>query len=73
MATSLQYVAEQVASYLVATVGRLHYLGANVAKLVVVKVERDEIEEKVWLLKDKRCKFEERYVVLAGEKSTAED
>ncbi|CAI9289539.1 unnamed protein product [Lactuca saligna] len=53
--------------------GYLRYLGADLAELVVVKIERDELREKVCLLQDERNNFEERYVVLAGESSIVED
>lgn len=53
--------------------GRLCYLDTDLAELVVVKTECDELREKVRILKDEKYKFKERYVALVGEKSVAED
>lgn len=59
MANHLQYTTVQVAPYLVVATSCLRYLGANLAELVAVKTECDELREKVWLLKDEKHKFEE--------------
>lgn len=73
MSNDLQYVVAQVAPYLVAAAGHLRYLGVNLEELVTVKIEQGELGDKVWLPKDEKCKFEEHYAVLAGEKSVVED
>nr|KAJ0190401.1 hypothetical protein LSAT_V11C800449420 [Lactuca sativa] len=72
MENDLQYVVAQVAPYLVAVVGRLCYIGADLEELDDVKSEHDKIVEKVWHLKEERCKFGERYLVLSGEKTVVE-
>lgn len=50
----------------------LHYIGVDLAELAAVKSERTELAEKVWLLKEERDKFNERYLMLSGEKSVVE-
>ncbi|CAI9287898.1 unnamed protein product [Lactuca saligna] len=72
MANDLQYAAAQVAPHLVVAVGHLRYIGADVAKRAAVKSERDELVEKVWLLKEERHKFDKRYLMLSGEKTVVE-
>lgn len=42
-------------------------MGANRAALAIVKTEHGDLGEKVWLLEDEKHKFDEHYVVLAGE------
>ncbi|CAI9291660.1 unnamed protein product [Lactuca saligna] len=61
-----------VAPYLVVDVGRLRYMGVDLAKVAAVKSERDELAEKVWLLEEERHKIDERYLVLSGEKTVVE-
>lgn len=73
MVTDIQYVAAQVAPYMVAAAGRLCYLGADLVDLVSINTKRDELGEKVWLLEDDKCQFKERYVILAREKGVAKD
>lgn len=73
MANDLQYVAALVAPYLVMAVSRLLYLGVDHEELAAVKTECCELGEKVWLFKDDRHKFEERYVVQTREKPAAKD
>lgn len=72
MSNDLQYTIAKVALYLVAAADRLRYLGVDMEKLVAVKTEHDELGEKVWLLEDAKCNFEERYAILAREKSAIE-
>ncbi|CAI9280330.1 unnamed protein product [Lactuca saligna] len=72
MANDLQYVVAQVTPYLVVSASRLHYMGADLVELAAVKSEHDELAEKVWLLEEERCNFDERYLVLSGEKIVAE-
>lgn len=69
----LQYAASHVAPYMVVTSSRLRYLGAELAELAAIKTEGDKLEEKVWLLKDEKLKFEEIYVVPDREKYSIED
>lgn len=73
MVTDIQYVAAQVAPYMVAAAGRLCYLGADLVDLVSINTKRDELGEKVWLLEDEKCKFKDRYIILAGEKFSSKD
>lgn len=56
-----------------AIVARLCYIGADLAESTAIKVEHDELRERVQLLRELRHKFEEQYVVLSGEKYAAED
>lgn len=62
MANDLQYVAAQVAPYFVAASDCLRYLGADLADLVMVKIESNDLRENMGLLQDERCKFEECYM-----------
>lgn len=66
-------LACHVAPYFVVISGHLRFLGADLVELAAVKTERDKIGEKVCPLEDDKLKFEERYVVLAREKSVTED
>lgn len=52
---------------------RLCYIVADLAELAIVKDEHDELGENAWLFEDERHKFDERYTVLAREKSANED
>ncbi|CAI9271369.1 unnamed protein product [Lactuca saligna] len=61
-----------VAPYLVAAVGCLCFIGVDWAELAPIKSEYDELAEKIWLLEKERRKFNERYLVLFGEKTVDE-
>lgn len=73
MANELQYTTSQVTPYLVVAIGRLRYIGVDLAESVIVEADCDELRERASLLKEKRPKFDERYDVLSREKSAAED
>lgn len=72
MANNLQYAVAQVSPYLAVTTGHLDYIGDNLAELVAVKSDRDELAEKVWLLEEEQSKFVEQYLVLSREKTVVE-
>lgn len=55
-----------------ATAGCRCYLGDDLVEFATIKTKHDEIGEKVWLLDCEKRNFEERYVVLVGEKFSAE-
>ena len=72
IANALQYVAARVTPYLVVASGRLCYIGADLAELAAIKSERGELAEKVCLLEEEGRNFDERCLVLFGEKNVME-
>ena len=67
MVNDIQYITTQVAPYLVVAIGRLCYIGADLAELATVKSKRDELAEKVWVLEEEWRKFDELPRVVRGE------
>lgn len=72
MANNLQYAAVQVSPYLVDVVRRLRHMSSNLVELTIIKIERDDLRERVTCLKEEKQKFEEKYDLLAQEKAYVE-
>lgn len=56
-----------------AAVGRLRYVGADLAKLVVVNSKHDKLLKKIWLLEEEHRMFDEHLLLFSMEKFAAED
>lgn len=72
MTNNLLYAVAQVVPYLVAAAGRLHHMSTDLAEWTTVKAKHNELKERVVGLEEK-CKFDECYDFLVGEKSSMED